>query len=275
METDFPDLNLKYEFKRPIINKDYSVDTNIIYISTSLKKNLSEKNEKTEYTELQNEVEKLANKINVLTKKYTAESQKSQRLENELRELSIDYLKYIRSNKELENPSSEILSVMFLDIVSFSSMSGSEKDSILDFLRNIAPPLIRERAAKNINMWGDGIVATFSDPNDALDVSARFVRHLAVEQLEARVGIAWGVVRTSFNKTTGRVDISGDTVDFAARIESLAHPGEILLSSDFSELEINTNTYSLVPTNRKLGKAVLNYDPGDTLKLWHLSVRKN
>jgi serine/threonine-protein kinase len=82
---------------------------------------------------------------------------------------------------------------------------------------------------------GDGFLASFDSATDAVAVALRFQHAVAREPwpdppLLVRIGIHLGEVAELERETTGKAKISGLAVDLAARVMSLALPGQILLT---------------------------------------------
>ena len=83
---------------------------------------------------------------------------------------------------------------------------------------------------QQIKTTGDGVLATFDGPARAI-TCARAIREAALQiGLEIRAGIHTGEVELRQN------DIAGLAVHIAARVESLADPGEILVSRTVTDL---------------------------------------
>jgi class 3 adenylate cyclase len=160
---------------------------------------------------------------------------------------------------------------MFLDVVGFSKFSQEKISDTLDFLRSIANPIVRDAGGCNLNMWGDAIVATFEDPITSVKTAIRIMKFLAVDGLDARIGMSWGPVRTKHNPALGRTDIDGETVNEAARIEPLADIGEILTTEEFRHLCGSEADFEFVPKRVELKKPFSDKGAGEELNV--LKVR--
>ena len=75
---------------------------------------------------------------------------------------------------------------------------------------------------------GDDVLCTFTEPSGALHAAARMLESPSSDVLPIRVGIHFGDV------IAAREDIFGDAVNVAARMLSLAKPGELVTSSEFA-----------------------------------------
>jgi class 3 adenylate cyclase len=108
-----------------------------------------------------------------------------------------------------------------------------------------------------INTWGDAIVAGFGNPNDGLFLACKFIQHLGVEKIEARIGMSRGLVVVHYNELTKRMDIAGESINIGARLEPMAHSGEILISEELRyHPDVEEKRFIFTPEQRALKKAV-------------------
>lgn len=228
-----------------------------------------------EKREVTKTIKELSEKVSNYTQMFLSESKKREALQNEINELKAEYLDFLRAHHVIPNDDSSFKAVMFLDLVGFSSLLESEREAVLTLLRGIAKPLIEEKGASELNTWGDAIVCTFQNHEKAIEICWKFLRHLSVEQFEGRVGLAWGEVTTSFNAAIQRLDISGSTVNLAARLEPLAEAGEILCSSNFIALEYTNHNIDISKKTISLKKGFDNYKKGDEFEVCSATMAKN
>lgn len=227
--------------------------------------------------ELREDLSQTIRELAVNKVKFLNESKKRAAAEHELNELKNEYLDHLRQAyaQSFVGGDSEIRVVMFLDVSGFSKFPIDEKTRVVDTLRGLAFPILGSTDAQQINMWGDAVVASFADVNKAIECAIKFVRHLAVERLDVRIGMAWGEIRNKFNATIGRKDIDGPIVDYAARLENMADVGEILVSDEFGALDIVTNLAEIVPHEATVKKAFAQYLPGDKIKVFKVRIVQN
>lgn len=267
----YPDVDFRYEFKTPAKWKER--DSHNLVAFSIVK---AEGDDQRSYAALQAQVTRVVEKLAVMTAKFVHESEKAKALTQQITELKAEAYDFLRANyQSSRSPHKDLRAVMFLDISGFSKFSFENKQSVVDLLRGITPTLLEERGAHEINMWGDAIVANFTDANQAISSAVKFIRHLAVEQLDARIGMAWGEIRTNYNEAIGRRDIDGPVVDFAARLEPLAPLGGILLSKDFVGLDVNGTLGELVPVTREVQKPFGKFEKGDILELYEFRMTRN
>jgi hypothetical protein len=273
----YPDIDLKFEMKTYSSPLDAREGNGFaVYSFSKLYGNaIKDSHVDKTYEELTSELQTALSRVAVLNSQFIEQSERAETIKNELTSLKAEYLDYIREQMILQQEVSEIRAVMFLDISGFSKFDKIRKKKVVDMLRGIVPPLLDKRGAQELNMWGDAIVANFTDPNNAVEAAVKFIRHLSVEQLDSRIGMAWGKIRVSYNVATGRPDVDGEVVDFAARLEPMAPLGGILLSKEFGGLNINPAIGELVPVSLPVKKAFANYNIGDNIDLFSLAIRMN
>jgi|GEM_PF-3058218 len=283
ISESYPDYELKYEFKSPVSGGKRN-DTNILVFSAQSKELKPEPGSVTqefwsrrgrEQEAIKNELAEAMMRLSVATQQFALESERTSRLSEELQEIKNEYLDHLRKVNNLQAPINDLRAVMFLDIAGFSKLSGQQRVEVVDMLRGIVPPLLSSKGGFDINMWGDAVVATFVDANQALASAVKFIRHLSVEGLEARGGIAWGQIRRGYNPAIGRFDIDGPTVDFAARLEPMAERGGILLSPEFGALEISPSVGELASVKRAIKKDFAGFVAGDEIDLLELKISRN
>jgi len=232
---------------------------------------------KSELVKIKEELSQTINELAVSRTRFIVESKKRIKIEAELAELKNEYLDHLRDaySKRSFDGSSEVRVVMFLDVSGFLKFPVTEKERVVDLLRGLAFPVLGTNDAQNINMWGDAVVASFEDVNKSIECSIKFVRHLAVERLDIRIGMAWGEIRQKYNATIGRKDIDGPTVDYAARLEQMAEVGEILVSKEFGALDIITSLAEIVPHKAIVKKAFADHYIGDELDVFKVRILQN
>ena len=134
------------------------------------------------------------------------------------------------------------ITILFTDIANFtaSTETGGEKTALelLDTHDAIVTPAIvgnRGRVVKNV---GDGIMAAFRDPADAVDAAAAIIertRGNGKPELPLRIGLDTG------RPTRRGEDYIGHTVNVAARLVKRCRAGEALVTEAVHRAAGDTN----------------------------------
>ena len=129
-----------------------------------------------------------------------------------------------------------LAAVMFLDMVGYSALMQADEARALravrvleDILRNTVPAM----GGKLVKFMGDGSMTSFQSAEAAvscgLELQERVAAHNASaspsERFRVRIGIHLGEVTEKEN------DLFGDAVNIAARIQPIADPGGMALST--------------------------------------------
>jgi TolB-like protein len=135
-----------------------------------------------------------------------------------------------------------LTTVLMADVVGYSRMTHEDEDAAVDavqrHLRDIMRPAIRRHRGKLIKTLGDGVLVVFTSPVNAvrcaLELQAATAHAnagvVAERQLALRVGVNLGDVRFEGD------DVLGDAVNIAARLQTLAEPGEIIAADAVAQL---------------------------------------
>lgn len=120
-----------------------------------------------------------------------------------------------------------LAAIMFTDLVGFTSMMAKDENKTLEVLekiRSLLKPLIKEYNGKWQKELGDGSLSSFSSAVNAVQCAIDFQKAIGKEDFKIRIGIHVGEV------TMTEDDIFGDGVNIAARIEPLGLPGGICIT---------------------------------------------
>jgi TolB-like protein len=133
--------------------------------------------------------------------------------------------------------SRQLAAIMFTDIVGFTALMGSDEEKtweILEKNRQIHKPIITEFNGRWIKELGDGVMATFPTVSDAVNAATKIMQACdAANQYQLSMGIH------SAEVIFENGDVFGDGVNIAARIESAAPPGCILVSESVHRNIVN------------------------------------
>jgi len=136
------------------------------------------------------------------------------------------------------NPNFEVLTVMFIDIVGYTSttarLSRKRFNELHDVFDSISIPIFKKYGGKVVKKIGDAFLITFKSPTNAVlcgiqlqNSFQKYNRHRKPrKQLQIRVALHTGEV------TVRNKDVYGDAVNIAARIEGIAKAGQIVFSEN-------------------------------------------
>ena len=278
----FPDLDFRYECRTSDLSTVFDKKSNIAVFSAARvygsskgieDKVLRDEMDAKHYT-MARELAVAVEELSVMNTKFMHESQRNAEIAAQLVDLKSEYLDHLReSSAQFIKNELELRAVIFLDVSGFSRMGHVERQKLVDMLRGLTPTLLGD--AFDINMWGDSVVATYKDANHALESATRFIRHLAVDKMDVRIGMAWGEIRARFNPATGRRDIDGDAVNFAARLEPMAPVGGILVSTEFGGLNIDERQFELIPVELEVKKPFWGVEVGDKFRAYRVRILQN
>lgn len=130
----------------------------------------------------------------------------------------------------------KLTTIVAMDVVGYSRLMERDETGTLDRLKGIragvVDPAIRRHAGRTVKLMGDGALVEFASVVGALQCAVEIQREIAArtagidesDGLHLRIGLHLGDVIIEGE------DIYGDGVNVAARLESLAPPGGIVLS---------------------------------------------
>ncbi|WP_119304309.1 winged helix-turn-helix domain-containing protein [Dongia deserti] len=130
----------------------------------------------------------------------------------------------------------KLTTILAMDVVGYSRLMEIDEAGTLDVLKvtrsSIADPAITRYSGRTVKLMGDGTLVEFSSVVDALQCAVDIQRELAARnssvgekhRLQLRIGLHLGDVIVDDS------DIYGDGVNVAARLQSIAEPGGIVLS---------------------------------------------
>jgi class 3 adenylate cyclase len=143
--------------------------------------------------------------------------------------LLAEIARFVTGEHRAPAPERVLAAVLYSDLVASTDRATALGDTrwkrVLDRHDAIARACVARRGGTVVKTTGDGILATLPSASSALGAARDLRAALRDEQLQVRVGIHVGDLDLRGD------DISGLGVVTAARIMSLAGPGDILVSS--------------------------------------------
>lgn len=131
-----------------------------------------------------------------------------------------------------------LAAVLAADVAGYSRLMGADEEGTLARLkatrRECVDPAIASHRGRIVKTTGDGLLVEFASAVDAVHCSVQVQRAMAAQnadvpidiRIEFRIGIHVGDIIIDDN------DIFGDGVNIAARLESVAEPGGVVISDD-------------------------------------------
>ena len=131
-----------------------------------------------------------------------------------------------------------LAAILAADVAGYSRLMGAGEEATLTALkacrRELIDPKIAEYRGRIVKTTGDGVLVEFPSAVDAVRCAIEIQRAMAARnatipedrRIEFRIGINVGDI------IIDEGDIYGDGVNIAARVESLASPGEICLADN-------------------------------------------
>jgi len=137
-------------------------------------------------------------------------------------------------------PARHLTTVLFLDIVGSTEVASRLGDArwhtLLAAFRRQVRDQVREHHGEETNFTGDGILATFSDPEEAVTAAVQIARSVQELGLDIRAGVHTGQVETIEGQ------LGGVAVHIGARVMSLAGDAEVLVTSTTRDLILGSQT---------------------------------
>ena len=135
-------------------------------------------------------------------------------------------------------PQRRICAVLFTDLVGSTSRASRDGDAtwkaLLEHHDQIIHRAVTQRSGAVIKFTGDGVLCVMPSVSAAIDLTIDLRRSLSEDDLDIRCGIHVGDV----DERDG--DVSGITVNIAARIMALAPDGQTLMSTAAIESAIGS-----------------------------------
>jgi TolB-like protein len=131
----------------------------------------------------------------------------------------------------------KLAAILAADIAGYSRLMGADEEGTLARLkahrRELIDPKIAEHRGRIVKTTGDGLLVEFASPVEAVRCAVEIQKAMREREgslpedrrIEIRVGINLGDVIIDED------DVYGDGVNIAARLEALADPGGVVISS--------------------------------------------
>jgi class 3 adenylate cyclase len=143
----------------------------------------------------------------------------------------------------------QLAAILYADVAGYSRLTGQNEEQthqLLNEALTLLTDTITTAGGSKVHEAGDAILAEFSSVTEAVESAFEFQKSMAGwkldlaenERVRFRIGIHIGEVMRD------RDDIYGDGVNIAARIEEIAQPGSLCVSSAVVEQLAQGSTYN-------------------------------
>ncbi len=126
------------------------------------------------------------------------------------------------------------LAILFVDIVDstrlYERLGNVQASALTRGLLQALTLAVTANRGLVIKSLGDGLLCGFERPDSAVAASVAMLNAQVGRDLNIRIGLHYGSVVESYEQD--RLDIVGDAVNVAARLQNLARPGETLATED-------------------------------------------
>ena len=130
-----------------------------------------------------------------------------------------------------------LAAILAADVVGYTRLMEIDTDGTVDAWKvardEVIEPTISEQSGRIIKFTGDGFLVVFPSAQNAVDCAIQLCKCLKSNALDFRIGISLGDI------VFDGLDIHGEGVNMAARLEGLAEPNGICISSDVYHLVHN------------------------------------
>lgn len=141
---------------------------------------------------------------------------------------------FLTGSRTSPEPDRILATVLFTDIVDSTSQGAALGDArwkqLLEAHNSIVEKQLKMWRGQLIKSTGDGILATFDGPGRAIRCATALCEHVRSLGIEIRAGLHTGECELIGD------DISGISVNIAARVAALAGAGEVLVSRTVKDL---------------------------------------
>jgi class 3 adenylate cyclase len=141
---------------------------------------------------------------------------------------------FLTGSRHAAAPDRALATVLFTDVVGSTQQAAGLGDAawrqLLDRHDAIAQREVERWRGRLVKSTGDGLLATFDGPARAIRCAIALGQALRPLQVEIRAGLHTGEIELRGG------DVGGIGVHIASRVESLAAPGEVLVSRTVTDL---------------------------------------
>ncbi|MCO7222892.1 pentapeptide repeat-containing protein [Pleionea sp. CnH1-48] len=176
-----------------------------------------------------------------------------------------------------ENESNQIrmFTVIIMDLKDFSRWKGEERNEKLNLFRGLIKPILKRWKANYPNMEGDSLRACFQNASVGVACACMIRNVLSAAGFACRIGLDIGEVTLQHNEVTEQMDLSGEAVNFAARLESCCDDDSVLISDRvWHYIRSHQEYFAYHPMTVKLEKGVGDLKAGQEVSCYYVNMIK-
>ncbi|PID96730.1 MAG: adenylate/guanylate cyclase domain-containing protein [Actinomycetales bacterium] len=149
----------------------------------------------------------------------------------------------------------------FADLVSFSTrvsqLTERQIARLVERFEALAADIVTAHGGRVVKTVGDEVLFSCTDPAPGAAIALDLVEALEEDSImpDARVGCAYGPVLARMG------DVFGTTVNRAARLTPLAHPGAVLIDGQLAAALTSQSGFDVTPTRKRLLRGVGTVQP--------------
>ncbi len=225
--------------------------------------------------ELKNEMQEEANRIHqaqlALRNKFDLRKQLKEKMA-EVKEYFWPRLLEMAAENESEKIRN--LTIVFMDLKGFSKWKDDELSDKLSLFRGLLKPILKKWEATYPNMEGDSLRVTFRNATAGLQCACMMRDVLKAAGFEVRVGVELGEVTVLHNEVTDLSDLEGSAVIMASRLESIAIPGQVIVTDKVRHYTDSQGLFVYSSVNLTLNKSIGDKNPGDIIGCYSVDILK-
>ena len=145
---------------------------------------------------------------------------------------------FVTGSRAVRTATRTLATVLFTDIVDSTVLAARDGDrhwrAVLDELDVTTERLLARHDGVLVKTTGDGILARFGSPAQALRCATDMVEAASAVDLELRAGVHAGEIELRGD------DIGGLAVHIASRVSAMAGPGEVLTTGTVRDLTVGS-----------------------------------
>lgn len=151
------------------------------------------------------------------------------------RECQNDIIEFLTGSRPGTGARKQLATVLFTDMVDSTGRAASLGDGewrkVMELHDSISRLRVSKHGGRVIKQTGDGMLATFDDPQSAVSAALDLSRDLSASGIPVRAGLHIGQIEV---QDSG--DVTGIAVNIAARVQALADDNEVLVSQTLRDM---------------------------------------